>query len=312
MGKRDAEAMDGLTDEERKAIEEADAEESGGKDAAKAGTDAVEGEQDDKRAEQPRDPETGKFVKKDEAVGDDPLKAQAEAGDADADEPETDDGGEEDEMPAPRRRIETVKAPDDADARLAEIAKRRDELAEQFDNGDITAKEFQAEIAKLDDERLEIKMALNRAEMVEELRKDTWLNQTVPAWLSRHAVYGENETLHGMLDLEVRKLQVKAMEDGGDPFDPAILDRAHKSLTAAIHVLTGAPLAKPNEKPAAKPAAKRPPAPPTLAAIPSADITDTDGEFAALDRLASSDPIAFEDAMAKLSEAQRERYLRAH
>ena len=52
--------------------------------------------------------------------------------------------------------------------------------------------------------------------------------------------------------------------------------------------------------------------PPTLGKVPASAATDTDdGKFAHLDRLADSDPLAYETAVAKMSAAQRDEYMRA-
>jgi hypothetical protein len=111
----------------------------------------------------------------------------------------------------------------------------------------------------------------------------------------------------------VRHLQVAAMEKGEDPLDSAILAEAHKAISEAVQSLTGEKPAKPDalapDKAAAPGVPKRPAPPPTLASVPSADITDTNSEFAVLDRMADADPTKFEDALAKMPEHERERYL---
>ncbi len=56
---------------------------------------------------------------------------------------------------------------------------------------------------------------------------------------------------------------------------------------------------------------KRPPVTtPNLGDVPSASATDvSDGRFAVLDRLMESDPVKYEEALAKLSDADRDAYL---
>ena len=52
--------------------------------------------------------------------------------------------------------------------------------------------------------------------------------------------------------------------------------------------------------------------PPNLGKVPASTANDTDdGKFAHLDRLAESDPLAFEAALAKMSDAQRDEYMQA-
>ena len=49
---------------------------------------------------------------------------------------------------------------------------------------------------------------------------------------------------------------------------------------------------------------------PSLANVPAADVDQPgDDKFAMLDRLADKDPVAYERALDKLSEAEREEYL---
>jgi len=325
MARRDKDEMGALTDDERAALEEADAEEAGEIEAKEAEVDeAVDAA---KKAITERDPETGKFVAKDKAKdggdefsGEPDKKAEAEAEPAKAaaePEPEPEPETKPADWELANRPRKTVvpdwEAPEDVEAKLAEIGTKRDALAEKFDNGDITAKEYQADLVKLDDERLDIKLAVKQAEMAEDMRRGQWLNREVPAFLDANPAYRDNPTLHAMLDAQVRHLQVKAMDEGGDALDPAILVEAHKAISVAIQSLTGVEAPKPEPKPAEpKTYPKRPPPPPTLAKVPSADATETDGAFASLDRLADANPQAFEDAMAKLPEAERERYLTSH
>lgn len=329
MGKRDKETLEELTDDERKAIEEADSEER---------SKAEEREAKIEQAAKPspyKDPETGKFISKEEAEKRG-LVAKEEGDEADAEDEAEDDGedeepeddaeteeagdeaDEDDEVeglrPAPR-----IAVPEDADAKLAELEKKRDDLAEKFDDGEITAKEFNRAVAEIDKQVREIERAKDRAIFFEETRKHTWLTQTVPTFLDQHPAY-QDRTLHGLLDAEVRKRQVAAIEKGKDPLDPAILEQAHKAIVRSAQSLTGAEQAEPRKRPeptraatkAAPQPKKRPASPPTLANVPASEIADTDGEFAALDRLGETDPEAFEEAYARLSPADRARYLMQH
>jgi len=85
-----------------------------------------------------------------------------------------------------------------------------------------------------------------------------------------------------------------------------ILAKAHENLAAAFN------LAKPEQpKPDAnKPAGPKPDLPPSIHNVPAADANDvTGGKYAALDRLASTNPIAYEEALMKLPEEERNSYL---
>lgn len=334
MGKRDQTTLDELTDEEREAIEEADGEEG-------AEGSALEDEIEEAVAEatgQKRDPETGQFVKTkaeddEEAAADDDTKSGVDEGETETEatasaDTEADDADKAtDEEPAARPYHPTSERPVDADTKLADIAKRRDDLAEQFDNGDLTAKEFQAKLTELDDEKFEVKMAIQRADMAEEVRKDNWFNKVVPDFLDTHPHYKPTEdgetTLSDALDTTVRRLQVAAIEKGQDPMSPDILARADRSIRKAFAGLLGQAAeeaeaeadpkkasATEKAKAAVKAAGPRKAPPTTLATVPAADGEATDGgAFASLDRLMESDPEAFEDAVARLPSHERERYL---
>jgi hypothetical protein len=57
---------------------------------------------------------------------------------------------------------------------------------------------------------------------------------------------------------------------------------------------------------------KQPELPPTLRSVPAAESADTSGNrFAALDRLLETDPMAHEEALAKMSRADRDAYMAA-
>lgn len=247
-------------------------------------------------------------------------EAEGKTADAAAAETETETEAEAEQPRAPRQAIPDWQAPKDAAAKIAEIAAARDALAEKFDAGELTAKDLLAQTRTLDSQERQIERASDRAEMATEMVQAVWVQSTVPAFLNANAHYRDNPTLHGMLDTEVRRMQVAASQAGKDPLDPSILTEADKAIKASLAALGVAPAetdkAKTDdpEKPAGgkKPTASaKPLIPPTLGAVPAADITGTDGKYAALDRLADNDPVAYEDAMAKLSETERNAYLNA-
>ena len=97
-----------------------------------------------------------------------------------------------------------------------------------------------------------------------------------------------------------------------NPLDASILadaDKAIREQLAKSGIMFGAKPAEP--KPGDKKVEPgKPEIPPTLAKLPAANAQETDGgAFAALDRLAESDPEAYEAAYGKLTEAEREAYL---
>lgn len=326
-GKADDDDLDlDLTEEEQEALDEQEAE---AKDAAaKAGNDddettaakasaeddddadADDDADDDKKSEKAEDDdETAAHAAADKDASDDDKAAEP-----DKDEDEVKETKTERSAPSPQ-----WEAPEDAEAKLKDIAEKKGELADKFDNGDLTAREYQTELDTLSKEERKIERDLDKAQMARDMRESTWFQQTVPAFLAEHTQYEENETLSAMLDAEVRRQQTAAHKAGEDPLSPTILAKAHKEIVKAVSGLTGkaaeddddAEDVKTAADKAAKAAGKRKAPPKTLAKVPASDAEDTDdgGKFASLDRLADKDPIAFEDAFARLPEHEQEAYL---
>ncbi|MPZ36671.1 MAG: hypothetical protein GEU95_01190 [Rhizobiales bacterium] len=339
MAKRDDLNEDlGLTEDERAALEEGEAEDAA---TAKAEGDATAFDfneakgavKDDAKADDKADakPEPAADAKADdkkaddkpaEAKGDDAAKTDAanaddgaEKGDGKGADAKTDTKPDT-EARAPRQAVPAWTAPADAEAQLTQLATERDQLAERFDNGEITAKELLSKQAEIASRERKIERDRDRAEMASEMATAVWTQTTVPTFLDAHPHYRNNQTLNGMLDAEVRRLQVAAMEAGKDQLDPSILIDADANIAAALAPFGVKPkVAASAAADAGKTAAPagKPEIPPTLGTLPATEITGTgDGKYASLDRLAEANPIAFEDALAKLPEAEREAYLRAH
>lgn len=197
------------------------------------------------------------------------------------------------------------EAPADAANRIDAIEAQKDELATKFDEGELTATELRAKMKPLEAEERALRESLLKASLSAGAETAQWRDATVPAFLSANAIYKDNELLFNALDSEVRKLQSAALADGKSQYDAAILKAAHDKVTAALRK-SGLTIPEPRRDPA-------PPKrdlPPSLAHVPAADPTDVDeNEFSALDRLADIDPLKYEAALAKMSDAERERYL---
>lgn len=301
----DEELLAGLTDEEREAYL-ADESES---DAIPPKASAEE-EADDEH----EDAEGAESGEESEEEGDEPAgkaddQAAAEDGeavsDADAgeDEPESDA-----ERPAP---LLIAEAPENAGERLAEIAGEKESLLEQFDAGELTPREYQQKVDALSREERKIERELDRAELAQQMAE-------------QQAAVQRDKEINTFL---------KAVSIPRDPEDPKFkdLDRAvrivaslEESATKSVEeimaeaydlcVLQGKlPARGKPAKEAADPAGVKLPksikAPPTLAKLPAADATATDegNRFSHLDRL---DPLAREEAVAKMSDADREAYLK--
>ena len=194
-------------------------------------------------------------------------------------------------------------------AKLADIEAKKDALLTQFDDGDITARDYQKQLDALAKEERAVEMAKFEAGIAQKLEQqrlqNDWTN-TCNQFVASHDVYKDNPRLYKALDAEVRDLASKP--ETANWTGQQFLEEAHKNLKTAFGFAEA-------EKPAGdKPADKRPPRdlPPNLAKVPAANVEDTNGgRFAVLDRLANTDPVAYEETLNKMSQAERDAYLNA-
>lgn len=203
--------------------------------------------------------------------------------------------------PAPRYEV-----PADAKERMAAFDSQLDEIAQKFDDGEITATEMRQQSREIERERDQLKETVLKYTLSEDVRKANWSQRDVPAFLAAHPEYAPGSMRFDLLDTAVRKLQV----EGGDPYDPDILAKAHEQIMAEFgDGASRSPAPSPGLSGGQKAPARQ--IPPTLAHVPASDISpDNDGgKYAHLDRLADTDPLAYEEAMARMSDAEREAYL---
>ncbi|KQV27858.1 hypothetical protein ASC97_05705 [Rhizobium sp. Root1203] len=212
----------------------------------------------------------------------------------------------------PEERAPSWILPADLTAKMKDIKDQRAALAEKFDEGELTAKEYNEALAPLEDQADELKTRQISAQVARTTAIENWVGRDVPAFMSDHPEYARSEFLRNALDAEVKALQSTAI----NPLNPKILEQAHAKIsgeiTSAFKTDTVPGAGKGKQTETTKPTKKRGDPPPTLAHIPAADPTDTDdgGEFAHLDRaLAKNDSLAYEKALAALPEAKREQYL---
>lgn len=282
---------DGLTEEERAALvdEEGDTEVVADPKAndAEAAAEAAAGAED-KAAE-------------DAAAAATAAAAAAEpAGAEPADEPV-----EATQQSAP---ILVAPPPEDAAAKLAEIETQKDALLNQFDDGDITMREYQQKIADLDKSVRAIERAQDRAELAAQMdqqRLQNEWNKTCETFVDSHPVYKDMPWAYKELDAKVRDLasQPDTAQWSGQKF----LDEAHKALAAKYKFPEAAAADKTGDK-----QRQQRELPPNLAKVPAANVEDTNGgRFAVLDRMANSDPVGYEETLAKMSETERNAYLNA-
>jgi hypothetical protein len=272
----DAELAD-LTDEEREAIMEGEGDEDaeGTEDQGGAQEDGGEGAGDDAD---------------DAAAGGSDVESEAASDPAPAQAP-----------------ILVADAPERADERLKEISAAKSDLRKKYDEGELTFDEYEGQVEALDEERLEIKLALKEAETAAKIEHQRQVNEReaqINGFLSEHNIRRDFSDLRfAALDTAV-----KVVANNPENAELSVTEILQKAMDLCVEQGVIAPRqqqAKPE-----KPARKSIQAPPTLAKVPAADMTGTDdgNRFAYIDRL---DPVARENAVARLSPADLEAYLSA-
>lgn len=279
-----------LTEEERAALVEDDDDDGPTPDAGEQ-----DGTEDGAKDGTASDPGDG-AAEESAAAEDEPAAPAADQAAAAAAEkpaaPAADPGAQPASTPA---AFPLFEPPADAQAKLEDLSRQQDELAQRFDEGEITATELHQQSRALAEQEREIRDGLLLARISSETQMRTW-EAHVTGFLAAHNQYAPGSQMFHLLDAEVRRLQEQQPDA---QHDPAILAQAHEGLQALF-------AAQPAQAAAAPAVPPRPALPPTLAHLPAADITGAEGEFAGLDRLSGE---AYEEALASLTDAQRERYL---
>lgn len=276
-----------LTEEERAGLLD-DEDEDADQDSDDDDTDA-DGKADDKGDENGAD-------------GDDSQDADADSN--------TQGDGEGEKLDDPIKPTPLFKAelPADIEAKRTALDTQEDGLVKKFDEGDITFAEYNKELRSLNRERAD----LDRAELKAELAKEAQQSQVEQTWqttantfVAEHPLISKNETTWSSFDAIVRRVTAETMQKGEQP-SRRDLEKAYKQWTEDLGI-TDAGIQKSQSK-----QKKQNIVPPNLGKVPAATANDTDdGKFAHLDRLAESDPLAFEAALAKMSDAQRDEYMQA-
>ena len=193
----------------------------------------------------------------------------------------------------------------------AELEAQLKELAEKFDDGELDDADYNIEVRKIERAiaRVEAKMELAE-EQIEAQNAAAEANQAklMAQWekeqidffaKAENKVFAEDDALFNSLDAHVKKI----LAAGNVPIADVLSTAKHNLLTSIAKV-TGQKLPD-APKPNAKAKAPQVELPPTLGNIPSA-IPNADGdEFGYIDKLSGR---KYEDAVAKLTPEQHERY----
>lgn len=199
-----------------------------------------------------------------------------------------------------------------ATTKQAELESQLKELAEKFDDGELDDADYNIEVRKIERAiaRVEAKMELAE-EQIEAQNAAAEANQAklMAQWEKAQVDFfakpenkaiAEDDAMFNSLDVHVKKILAAGNTPIGD-----VLDLAKRNLLEGIAKLTGQKVPD-APKPSTKPKASQVELPPTLGNIPSA-IPNADGdEFGYIDKLSGR---KYEDAVAKLTPEQHDRYL---
>ena len=223
------------------------------------------------------------------------------------------DGGEggdaepQEQIMAQPKPLFNADLPTDIEAQRTALDEKEAAIDQQYDEGDILFTEHKQALRDINKQR----NALDRAELKAELAAEAYQTQIENNWqASKEAFFSahpefkiDNEAKWVAFD-QLVKNETKTVLDKGGAVGVPELERAYTKYKQAFNIEAASP------KQAKAPASKNEGVvPPNLGKLPAATANDTDdGKFAHLDRL---EGVAFEDALAKLSDAQRDEYLRS-
>lgn len=215
---------------------------------------------------------------------------------------------EPEEEPDVRQPLIKAEVPADVEAKLAAIDTKEDEIAQKFDDGDLTSAEYRAEVRKLEKERSDIDWQVKKAELSNEAAQQQAVNawyDSVKDFLGKHPEIKGSKLKYEAFDAVVR--QVTADEANHKLSDAKQLDMAYKIWAEELGITVA-------EAKDTKPGKKARVVPPTLAKVPASDIETTDdGQYANLNRLFNSskptDVMRAEEMLASMSEAEQNKFL---
>lgn len=305
MSAMDADALATLTPEEREAIE--------GSDISDDDLDAVK-----KIAGSAGSDDDGDDDADDDGDGDDDAPAAEGNAAAPAPAPAAEDDADPEPAPAPAAvpRYE-AQLPSNYDDQIKALKDRDAELRQKFKDGEIDIDERDAGLSELSEQREQLLVLRAKAEISQEMTQQTaqqsWQTE-INKFVARAAKddgldYRKDPAKAADWDQFVRILAAKP-ENNDKPMD-WFLAEAHRRVQA-LHGLTPKADGGQRRDPVADAVAKRKPpidaAPKNLSQVPGGDGPgDVTGEFADIEALEGQ---AYEDAIARMSPAQREKFLR--
>lgn len=248
------------------------------------------------RDEDESEAETEEEVGEPEAEAEDEAEPEAEAA---ADEPEQ---AKPDEPFIPRYQANPVE---NFDQHLTALNEQKRSLRTQYNDGDIDLDEYEAQREKVETDILTLREANFKATIAQEqqvqLEQQKWMWE-VGRFLDDNPYIKESRAAFRAVDALIIDLKQDPANQGKP--NQWFLNEAKRQYEEAPR---GASQPVASKEPPKQGKAKKA-LPPNLGDMPSAEIPDTGGdEWAHLDKL---DGMALESALAKLSQAEQERYLR--
>lgn len=301
MSTIDESILANLTDEERAALEAPDS------DSEHQEVDLEQVSAQQQEEQQPGEPE-----KKDE-----PEKAEKPE-----DQPQQQPAQQEEQQPAKQEQAPESQAPqtlfksvdiEGLEAKYTDIDNRENELVEKFEEGDLTTREYNAQLRALNKERSalerqEYKAELNRENLELEVQRK-W-EADVHAFLPKHPeIRDVEENWNSFNTVLIQVTSASAAQGKG--YGAAELERAYRIWADERGIVVKEPEpAKQEQKPEPEKTKPKPlDIPPSLAKVPAAAPEDTDdGKFAALDRMAESDPQKYQETIARMSADEYDAY----
>lgn len=289
MSDIDESILANLTEEERAALEGPDG------DSEHKEVDLEEVAAQQQAQQQQQQEEGGEQAKKEEGQQEEQQQEQQQA----EEQKQEQQPKQAAEQPAPQPVFKPV-ATEELKAKYEEIDKREEQLVEKFEEGELTTREYNAQLRALNKERGDLEWQERKAELnresVEQQIARQW-EADVKAFSERHPEVWENEEDFKALDLLVKSI-TSAKAEQGLPYGTEDLERAYRIWADERGIAAPKP-AKAEQQAQQQ---KQLDLPPTLAKVPAAAPEDTDdGKYAALDRLADSDPQKYQEAIARMS-----------
>ena len=231
-------------------------------------------------------------------------------------------------VPAAKEENESVLAPTynaqlpaDYDEQVAALKSETKALAEKFKAGEIDFDDYQEQLDQLTERRDQLAELRLKASISEEMKEQTqeqlWVAAVKKFTSATMRVEGIDyeKDVEKQSDLDTFVKSLASNPKNADKSFDWFLVEAHKRVKALHGIADKRPAADggdppKKEEPQARPSRKPPieSAPKTLAHVPGSDGPgDVGGEFADLDAL---EGMELEQALAKLSPAQRDRYLK--